>query len=149
MKKLTDYEKGWLEAMIDGEGSISLLKEKRPKFKAGFTYKPRINVSNTCLPRLEKAKNIVGGGCIIGQDRPDRKRIYNLDVSANKIREILPQIKLVAKEEQKNLLLKALIILSRRCGRGLPPRTTEEIKKLEEIYKSIRGKNSGVGNKVI
>ena len=134
----TDYDKGWLSALIDGEGSISLLKEIRPKYRAGLTYKPRINISNKNRALLEKAKEIIGHGAILG---PNGKGVYNFDVSANGCREILRRIKLIAKWQQQILLLDALNILNRRCGRSKPPRTDEEISRLDKIAKTMRRLN--------
>jgi hypothetical protein len=55
------YNRGWIEALIDSEGSISLLKEKRPRYKAGLTYKPRLNIGNKDKRLLIKAQRIIGG----------------------------------------------------------------------------------------
>lgn len=137
MNKIWIYNKGWIEALIDSEGSLSLLKEKRVHFKAGYTYKSRLNIANKNRELLEKAKKIISGGAIIG---PNKKGLYNLDVSANSIRQILPKIKLINKEKQRRLLLKALDILKRHVTRG-HSRTRIEIEKLENLTKKIREQN--------
>ena len=146
MNKLTQYQKGWLSGIIDGEGCISLIKEKRLYFKVGYTYKARFNVGNTDLKLVKETQKIIGGGCIVKASKRFREDIrhkpfWNLDVSANIIRDIFPQIKLIIKDEQRKLLLRALKILERHCGRSLPPRTNKEIKDLEKIYQKIRELN--------
>jgi hypothetical protein len=139
----TDYTKGWIEALIDGEGSLSLLKERRPHFKAGVTFKPRLNIGNKDARLLIRAKEIIGAGCIAG---PNKNGVYNFDLSANGIRWLLPKIQLISKEEQRQLLIEALQILNRHAGRSRP-RTDEELQRLEEIYHLIRKKNGRKWNK--
>lgn len=136
-----EFEKGWLSGIIDGEGSISLLKEKRPHFKAGYTYKPRLCIANTNLQLIKKVHTLTGGA-LLKQDQTAKgwKTKYTIDVSANGIRQLLPHINLVAKARQLNLLKEALGILSIRCTRGRP-RTNHEIERLESIAEEIRKTN--------
>ncbi len=140
----TDYNLGWLSGIIDGEGSISLLKERRPWQKAGFQYKPRLNIGNKNIELILKSQLIIGGGCIIG---PNSKGVYNLDVSANKMREILPKLRLIAKRKQKIVIMEALELLSFRHRGRSNPMTKEEIKKFENLVKRIRKLNGGRHNK--
>jgi hypothetical protein len=135
----TDYDLGWISALIDGEGSISLIKERRPKFRDGATYKPRLNIANKCRKLLEKAQGVVGAGAII----PRKKDlVLNLDISANGARTILPHLHLIVKEKQRILLLEALDILeSRKGGRGQPGPALEGTERLLEIYQEIRELN--------
>lgn len=133
---VNEREKGFLEGLIDGEGSISLLKENRPKFSAGCTYKPRLNISNKNRPLLELAQKIIGGGAIVNA----RSGVYNFDVSANLMRKILPNLVLIAKEKQRLLIIEALDILTFRCGKHcIQPK--ENIERLEKIYNQIRKTN--------
>jgi len=138
-----DYTRGWIEALIDGEGSLSLLKEIRPSFSAGCTYKPRLNIGNKNLELLRAAQTIIGGGCII---QSKKRQIYLLDVSSSRLRWLLPRITLIVKERQRLLLLDALQVLAgRRGGRHQnPPAGTE---RLEGIYHAIRQINGRVWNK--
>lgn len=54
---MTDMEKGWLAGIIDGEGTITLTKDKR------FRY-PTISVASCTLEILEEIKRICGCGVI-------------------------------------------------------------------------------------
>ena len=139
---MNDFEKGWISALIDGEGSLSLIKEKREHFTAGCTYKPRLNIGNNSLELLEKAREIIGAGAIINKNR----KLKQLDVSANGLRYLLPKITLIVKDKQRKLLLNALHYLAQHKGKG-NPRTEEEINHLEEIYVKIRNLNGSVWNK--
>ena len=141
--KLIEYWKGWLSAMIDGEGSLSLLKEVRPQFKAGCTYKPRLNIGNKHTGIIYTAQMLIGGGCV---HKNKKSGVYNLDVSSNLMREVLPQLRFIAKDRQRLLLLKALRILGRKTTKG-KPRTDKELEILESIYQMIRKLNGRVWNK--
>lgn len=138
-----DYERGWIEALIDGEGSLSLIREKREHFKSGYAYKPTLNIGNKCYALLEKARLIIGAGAI----RPKNDgELHQLQVSANALRGLLPKISLIVKEKQKLLLLEALEILARHKGRSRPV-LDSEIERLEQIYQEIRDLNGRVWNK--
>jgi uncharacterized protein (DUF1778 family) len=109
---LNEYEKGWLEALFDGEGSLSLSygKQKtsdRPRIDI------RMDISNTNLEILEKAKKIMGGGSISSftSFNDNRKKRYRLCVRTKIIRNILPQLDLIVKREQKKLLLEAASLI--------------------------------------
>jgi len=138
----TDYWLGWISALIDGEGSLSLLKERRPRFKAGCTYKPRLNIANKNIEIMLTAKILFRGGSLC----ENKKGVWNLDISSNRIRENLPKISLIAKERQRLLLLDALDVLNRRTTH-FNPRTDMEIQRLERIYLKIRELNGKVWNK--
>jgi hypothetical protein len=135
----TDYDQGWLSAIIDGEGNLSLYKSKRKNFKYKYSYVPRICVGGKCLELMERVIEIVGHGCII---QNKKSKVYNVDISANGCRKILSNINLIEKRDRRILLLEALKILERRCGRGIGGRNEIEIKRLEEIFIELKKLNS-------
>ncbi len=117
-KKLTEYERGWIEALIDGEGSLSLCYGKQqtsPRYRIDI----RIDISNTNLEILEKAREICGGGSISSFEsfNDNRKKRYRICFRSSIIRNILPQLDLIVKREQKKLILEALSLIERR-GKG-------------------------------
>lgn len=64
--KLTDVQRGWFAAAIDGEGSVILTRRRKRDKRKGPEYVsvnllPEIRIHNTSLPFLEKPKNILGG----------------------------------------------------------------------------------------
>jgi len=132
-----DYYKGWLEAFIDSEGSLSIIKEKRPHFVAGVTFKPILSISNRCVPMLEQAKILIGGGAIT---KHDRKGCYQFSTTANILRGLLPKITLIAKEKQRLILIECLSILDRHAGKNMP-RTTDELNHLQSLFSAIRKEN--------
>jgi hypothetical protein len=112
MKKLNDYEKGFLEGLIDGEGSLIIHKDKRKDCKLGWTPHIRITISNRNKQLLEKARNMFGGGYIIR--KPDDS--YELRVGPNLTRKTLPQLNLIVKEKRKIKVLNILNLL--KVGRN-------------------------------
>ena len=52
-KNLSEIEKAWLAAAIDGEGTIRIDNYKG-------LYHPRVRISNTCLEFLEKLFIVYG-----------------------------------------------------------------------------------------
>jgi len=142
-----DRELGFLEGLIDSDGSISLSKEKRPHFKAGVTYKPNIRIGNICIELLEKAHSIIGFGSINEhKTHKGNHPFFQLTVHSNGIRRILPHLQLIVKEKQRLLVLEACDILNKRISKG-NPRTDHEISRLEEIYIEIKKRNGKVWNK--
>jgi len=133
MKKLTSYQKGYLEAMIDGEGSLAVRKWKSSKYRSGYEYVPLCTISNTDYKLLFFIKKIIGNGSIVIHDRPkqkNHKQPWRYNMTRNTMRVILPQLKLVIKEKQRKLVLKALEYTKGHKGRG---KNLNKIKELETI----------------
>lgn len=99
------FELGWLVAMIEGEGNISLTwsKKKNSKF---IQMAPRIQVTNSDELVIEKAKQIInelGVGCYVCK----HKDIYHLMVCGMKrTNSLLKIIKnyFLGKKERADLL---------------------------------------------
>ncbi|MFH1229371.1 MAG: hypothetical protein V1678_03020 [Candidatus Aenigmatarchaeota archaeon] len=102
MKKFTEYEKGFLEGLIDGEGSIEFSRHRvygngdNTVSKSGFNWRIRMSIFNNSLKLLEKVKAISELGFIIR--KTDKN--YELRYGPKALREMLPQIKLVIKERE-------------------------------------------------
>lgn len=135
-KVLSAYERGWMEAFIDGEGSLSLCYG-RQKTSPRPRIDIRIDISNTNLEILKRAQQIWGGGSISTFEYTDgnRKRQYRLSCRSTIIREILPQLNLIVKREQKNLILEALSLID-RGGKG--SRKGFQGGKMRPLWKDIR-----------
>lgn len=135
---MSERELGWLEAAIDGEGTLTLHRNKysRP-VKRGFAWVPRLMISNTNLEFLNRARAIIGGGSIQSNRRKTpRKTCYALVVTSNPMRLILPQLRLIIKERHRVLLLEALALITQ-----VRPVKPEADARLEEIYQEIRRLN--------
>lgn len=142
MKNIKQYDKGWVEALIDGEGSLSLIKQKGKSYKCGYTLKPILNIGNNDIRLLKQAQQIIGGGNICFCKRG----IYSFTINSNILRHFLPKINLITKENQRLLLIQALNILSIHAGKK-HLRTKYQLSKLNEIHDKIRYLNANCGGK--
>jgi len=139
---LSDYNRGYLEMAIDCEGNLSLTKDKSDTAKRGYTWRPRVMVTNTNLKLLEALKDISGGlGKIIlsrGQ-KGNYKAVYYWYLRPSEQRVILPQLSLTIKEEQRILLLDALLLLEE--NRYSSSRSSKNDAGLEQIYLDLKKLN--------
>jgi len=150
---LTEREKGWLEGIIDGEGCISIGKSKSKSSKQGFFWNPICVVSNTNLKICEKVKELFSdtnadyiGGCITKRQPKlgNSKIIYTFSAKRYSMKYILPQIKFIAKERQREIVIKAMDILEKYKisniygnGQGRPDDIENEMIKLYEEMKML------------
>ena len=114
LKELDDYTRGFLEAAIDGEGTLGLYKEKTCRSKRGFTWGIRCQISNNDKGWLERIKALTGAGAIYNgskHENPRHKPSYCLWFRVAEIRQLLPQIQLVIKAERQKIALEALPLL--------------------------------------
>ena len=143
VKQLSDYEKGWIEAAIDGEGSLYFGKTKSKRYKRGFTWNFCVEIANTRLSFLEKAIEVVGEGKIYEMGTSFRRcgfqarKVYRFSLEKrNSIEALLFQIRLSIKEKQRLLMLEALSLTKEhKCG-FLP-----NYSRLEEIESEMRKLN--------
>lgn len=142
---LDGWKRGWIEAVIDSEGCIFLVRYKR-SYQDWYNYQPTLSISNTSLEFLETFNDLVGdtGFINLQPSHENRKTCYRLMFSGYALRELLPNITLIVKEKQRLLLIEALKVLS-TGGRGVHiSKEYEEV--LYEIYCKIRESNSGKGS---
>jgi len=89
---LSDYEVGWIEALIDGEGSLTWAR--------GY---PALWITQADRRILEKFLQLTKFGCINGpyQNKSAKyvnRPYYRFRMSCGGLREILPQLHLISKE---------------------------------------------------
>lgn len=125
MKVLSERERGWVEGIVDGEGCLLL---------NGKGMAPQLHVSNADLNILHKLRDLVGTGIIFPANR---SWVYL--VTANGLRELLPQIQLICKERQRLLILEVLRM------RELPQRE-RDFARVRQIQREIKMDNSNKGN---
>jgi hypothetical protein len=141
LDELTEWEKGYIAGIIDGEGSISIEKMSR-----GLLL-PRIKIVNTNRSILEFCQSIIGGTIVRRKRFGNRKDSYEQRLPSNKdyLKWLINQIQdsLVGKREQ--LLIVKKFLESRENtlkGKRLNQAhyTAEELKLVEEIKKlNVRG----------
>lgn len=149
----TEWERGWLEGLIDGEGAIGMSKIREPGHGRGFVWRPYVTISNTCFPLMEKLSHVLGGVGVYIAERPgrgNRRTAYGIRVTPGRIRWLLPQLKLVVKEQQRLLVLEALKLVGEHHPRpGVRGASSQNDARLMEIYESLRQLNArGNGGRV-
>lgn len=148
--KLSLYEKGYLEGIIDGEGTISVRKNKNIRYKCGFQFSVICCVSNTDLNLLKKVQKIIGSGSIVKHQEysseKNYKTAYRYQMPVTSMRILLPILEFTGKEKQCKLALEALFYLNGHKGLGKPLGERYE-KKLNMIVIKIRKLNQrGIKN---
>lgn len=139
--RYSDYNRGRLEMAIDCEGCLSLNKAKINWGKR-FQWLPRLVIDNTNKKLLETLKEISGGLGNVGPMRGatgNWKATYYWQLHANALRVILPQLKLVIKEEQRILLLEALQLIEENRYHSICSYENEV--RLEQIYEDMENLN--------
>jgi len=150
VKIMTEFERGYVSGIIDGEGSLIFGKRKNKHIKRGFEWYPVLSITNTNLKILLEMKRILGGGTI-HQGRNylfGKKKTYQYRANPNLLRKILPQLRCIEKEKDSVLLIDALRIIKyhRKTDRWFPEKVKEKDIVLEDIYQKIR-KNHGYRTK--
>jgi hypothetical protein len=107
----SERERGFLEGLIDGEGSLTLRISEN-------WFCPEVSICNTSFSLIEKARNIINENINIVPAKgrlfteKKRKQLYVVSVRAvNQIINLLTQINLIAKSEQQKLLLNACSLI--------------------------------------
>ena len=86
--KIPDYDRGWIVALIDGEGSLGVQKN-------GY---PILQIWNTNLKLLKEAQSIIGGALKqVKTGELSRKPCYRLTMNKTLLSWLLPQIELIEK----------------------------------------------------
>lgn len=141
MNTLSEYEKGWISGLIDGEGCINFCRYGGHNGHY-IKYKAALFITNTNLELLQKIQIVIGSGTIASPkvNLSERKQIYVYMIPPNIQRELLPQITLVAKEKQRVLLLEALSLLTGKGGQG-HLRDEQKDKRLTKIFYELKSLN--------
>jgi hypothetical protein len=131
MKQLTDYERGFIEGVIDSEGSITLNKNKLMlrKSRRGWTPNIRLEIVNNSLDLLNKIQRILGTN--ITPVLKKGTRCYKIALRHSVLRELFPQISLVIKENRRLLALELMNTL--RVGINKYTNSDEYENRIQEI----------------
>lgn len=130
MKTLSVGEAAYIAGFIDGEGTISIWREKRPANRSGYRFKAAVHVFNTDKSVLEWIKSTVGSGWIVVKNvpKPKHKQVWALVFSASTVKELLPQLQpyLKVKHLQASLVIQFLSLM--RAG------SRQIVSDLEPLY---------------
>lgn len=153
-RALSETEKAWLAAIIDGEGTIELVRRKDPKSRRGFIYVPTLLVSNTNMAVLVKVWDLIGEGGVYPAKKETNnwRKKWSYNGSAGVLRAILPQIlpHLIVKRGQAKKMLEYFHYIDSYLivGRKEPP-PPEYYERLDLLYTEMRrlnkkGKGAGI-----
>ena len=141
---LTDKQLGYLAGIVDGEGCLTVTRERTKYYASGFKYSPVFKIVNTDLELLKYIQRLIGSGSIIQlkQRLQNRKQIYQLELYPNAQRQILPLIAplLRCKKQQAECLIK-LLTLTAGHHANHRYRKVDHSEKIEELYERIRPLN--------
>ncbi len=130
---LTDIEASWLACAVDGEGTIGIWRERRPKNRSGYRYRPVVQVCNTNWDFAATVKKLVDGYAYADTPKRDsgHKKLYRVNVSRravpNTIEQIMPY--LIIKPRQAKIVLQFC-----RAVENAPVRASEDHEIFEQLY---------------
>ena len=103
---MTELEKGYVAALIDGEGTITLLRQhKNDKFRA-----PVIEITSTTYDMLQKMKDLIGGSISkITKKQEHHKQAYKWSITYNKVLVLLEEVKDYLSEPKKKARAELLL----------------------------------------
>ena len=108
-EKVTELDKAWLAGIIDGEGSIFVMKQKRKDRERDTNYILRVSVQSTDPFMAHECRNLAGGPVIYEQHekRPNMSNTLKWELNgrkaANFLESILPYMRV--KHAQAKLAL--------------------------------------------
>lgn len=136
VKKFSEYERGFLEGVIDSDGCLHFAKYKRSMRPRGFQWSARLLIGNTNRSLLEKIQKIVGFGHIHKIPVKKGKQPYVYQLGSKPLLNLLLQIRLTVKEKQRLLFIEAIRLLSEHRHHHTP-----HDDRLQEIYLEMRNLN--------
>jgi hypothetical protein len=125
---LSDIERGWIQGLIEGEGSLLVNTDK-------YGYLSfRLSIANNSLELLEEVKKLIGG-YIITKKKDDGKA-YELRIAGNTMQRLLPRMRFYTKEKEirRVSFLKYMAIARKRNGHWAPG---ERDLALRELFTTI------------
>lgn len=142
-RELTQAEVGYLAGMLDGEGSISVLRMAMRRTSGTYThYAIQVRIANTSRRVIDWISERVGGRIyeqtFITRSRGNRKRAFHWHIGGHGARVFLELVRpyLVIKTRQVEIALAFLAL-----GRSFVPAARAE------LYEQMRALNrKGIGN---
>lgn len=137
MKKLNQRQLGYLEGIIDGEGTFGFYKHGKSN------YRVHCSVANTDLKLLKKIKSLLidGNICKRKKQKSTHKQGWEYKISQTTARVLFPKLKLISKEKQRLIILKVLkICAERKNGKGkwYPEYKTNQLNKYIKKLKDLK-----------
>jgi DNA modification methylase len=107
--KMPDVDAAWLAALIDGEGTITISRNKRSEKNPAHAdiFQVQVSIANTCVPLLDKAARLMGGIEVRLNKGGTNRPIYAVRTSGEKAVAVINAIKpwLIDKAVQADIAL--------------------------------------------
>ncbi len=136
---LTPTCASYIAGFVDGEGTITLVKTRRPRNTLGFQFQPTFTIPNSDLSVILSIRHDLGNGRIEMREdaNPKHRTVYSLRFTPRQIRLILPQLLpyLRVKKRQCELVMEYLETSQRMTG---VRHTPEYVARCSDITKRLR-----------
>lgn len=133
MKNLSEYERGYLSASIDTDGSLSLYKNKSKAYR-GWKAEITLSFSNNSEKYLIRLCNMIGSRVKLVKKKNSNN--FKISFRHNVLKWLLPQLKLTIKENRR---LYAIEILNHfRKGINQHTNSPEYEKRLQDLVESFQ-----------
>jgi hypothetical protein len=123
MNHLSEFQMGYMAALIDGEGCISLGRTYRPRL-FDFNYMPMVSVANCATEMMDWCLKTTALGVVDTRStlEKNRRRRFSWRLRVPEIRGFLTEIgpRLVVKQEQSDLMLEFFEKCQWAAGRPVP-----------------------------
>ena len=132
---MKEVEKAYIAGIVDGEGTVSLLKHRKNE-----TPTPNVTVANNNLTLLQWIREKVGGTISSKKKRlPNHNNSYAWSVRQDRAIRFLTEIHdyLIVKKEQAELILKDYKAVTHPAGKY----TAEMLEKKNKLVEKIRELN--------
>lgn len=140
MNKLTETEKAYIAGILDGEGSISIIRVKSRSNTYKYDFYPKVRVQNTYFPIISWLKEKIGIGSIYhGKQRnPKWKSLYQWQILSNQAQELLREVRPYLRIKKE---LADLVLGFRKNEHNGYPRSSEVYQMQDELYYRMKALN--------
>lgn len=129
-----------MAGLIDGEGTLSIWRERAPKNALGFRNKTTFTISQASKPFLDEIRDMVANGTVALGSQNSKKKAHHKDgyilrFNATQTMWVLPQVApyLRRKYEQGQLLLQYYASLETNGRRGGQNERNELSRRAQEL----------------
>jgi len=142
MKKLTRYEIGFLEGVIDSDGCLTSYRLKPNKSETHRrnrqSFKLRLSIANNSIELLNKIQDIIGesGSIVVKHDNRYKTTSYELKYSHTVLRWLLPQLRLVVKEDRRVIFIQVLELI-KQSNRFANSDIDDRHSKIEQLLDEV------------
>lgn len=133
MLPLKEIEKAYLAGIIDGEGTVTLTRQRKNQ-----TATPSVSVANNNLKLLKWIKSLLGGTIISKKKRKvDHHDSYAWMIRYDSALRFLKEIRgfLIVKRPHADLILKKYKSVTHRAGKYTPAMYKKKMQLVAEIRK--------------